>query len=56
MNLLKKAMKVTLNLGTNAIMNQKALITFPALKLEFQQTLALQLEGLKMFVSPLQVN
>ena len=35
MNLLKKAIKVTLNLGTNAIMNQKALITFPQLKAEF---------------------
>ena len=56
MNLLKRAMKVTLNLGTSAIMNAKALITFPALKLEFQETLASLLEGLKIFVSPLQIN
>ena len=56
MKLLKKAIQVIHNLGSNTIMNQKALLQFPAMKQEFQNPVALLLEGLKTFVPPLQVN
>ena len=56
MSLLKRAMKVCLFLGLNEIMNQKQMEMLTALKTQFQATLAMLLEGLKIFVSPLQVN
>ena len=53
MSLLKKAMKVCLNLGLNEIMNNKKMEMLVALKNQFWDTLSMLLEGLKMFVSPL---
>ena len=56
MALLKKAIKVCLNLGLNEIMNQKQMEMLTAIKDLFQETLSMLVEGLKTFVPPLQVN
>ena len=56
MSLLKRAMKVCLNLGLNEIMNQKRMEMLVALRNLFQDTLSMLLEGLKTFISPLQIN
>lgn len=56
MSLLKRAMKVCLNLGLNEIMNQKRMELLVALRNQFQETLSMLLEGLKTFVPPLQIN
>jgi hypothetical protein len=54
--LLKRAIVICLNLGSNEVMNAKNLINFPHLKSSFQKMLASLLEGLKLFVAPLQIN
>lgn len=56
MSLLKRAMKICLNLGLNEIMNQKRMEMLVALKNQFWDTLSMLLEGLKTFISPLQIN
>jgi hypothetical protein len=56
MSILKKAMQICLNLGSNEIMKSKELENSPKLKANFQNTLGMLLEGLKLFVHPLQIN
>lgn len=56
MSLLKRAMKASLALGLNEIMNQKQMEMLQNLKASFQATLSLLMEGLKTFVPPLQIN
>ena len=53
MSLIKRAMKICLNLGLNEIMNQKRMEMLVNLKNQFSETLSMLLEGLKNFVSPL---
>ena len=56
LTLLKRAIVICLNLGSNEIMNSKQLLNFPTLKANFQRMLASLLEGLRLFIAPIQIN